>query len=134
MGDLVIFALAIALSSITAAVATWSVTKSNADIGAQPNSVAGLRTRATKSSPQAWVAGHRAAVPPAKVTMVISVVAAVASLLCCLAALALDVTAMPAAVLAVAAMLAVVVGSSYSCLVADRAARVVRAVDDPATR
>lgn len=123
MNDLAISALATALSSATAAVATWSMIGSNAEPGAQPNSVAGLRTKATKSSAEAWVAGHRAALRPAKVTVLVSLTAVALSLLCLVASSAVAGMALPAAVLGGAALAAVMVGSSWACLVADRAAR-----------
>ncbi|QFG67995.1 SdpI family protein [Ornithinimicrobium pratense] len=44
----------------------WGVTRMAADGGLQRNQAAGIRTAATKASPEAWRAGHRAALPWAR--------------------------------------------------------------------
>lgn len=104
-------------------VLTWSVTKSNAHEGSIPNNWTGMRTRATKSSPEAWVRGHRAAVRPAAATMRLGVVSAVAVLGLSLASLVVEQVAVPALVVAIVGFVVVVGGCLYACLVADRAAR-----------
>lgn len=63
---------------------TWVVTKRGADGRLEPNPISGMRTRATMASPEAWQAGHVAAlavlrkvVPVTLVLLVVGVVLAV---------------------------------------------------------
>lgn len=118
-----VIALSLAPALAVVGVLTWSVTKSNAHDGSVPNNVAGMRTRATKSSPEAWVRGHRAAVPAATSTMRLGVVLAVAALALSLGSLALPQIAVLALVVAIVGFVVVVGGCLYACLMADRAAR-----------
>jgi len=102
---------------------TWWVTKIHARDGASPNAWVGLRTRATKSSPEAWVRAHRAAVPVANVIVRGSLLAAGVVLLLVLGSLALDALAVLALGVSAASFLLATGGCLYACLVADRAAR-----------
>ena len=121
--ELAVIALTLVPALVLVGVLTWSVTKTNAHDDSVPNEWAGMRTTATKSSPEAWVRGHRAAVPAATTTMRLGVLAAVTALVLALGSLVAEQIAVAALVVAIVGFVVVVVGCLYACLVADRAAR-----------
>lgn len=55
-----------ALGLFIVAALVWFTTSANAQEGARPGAFAGIRTPRTTASPEAWVAGHRAALPAAR--------------------------------------------------------------------
>lgn len=60
----------------------WGVTRMAADGEMGANPVAGIRTAATTASPEAWVAGHRAALPWARWLGVLGLVGGVVLVAC----------------------------------------------------
>ncbi|WP_179275717.1 SdpI family protein [Rhodococcus sp. 06-418-5] len=52
---------AIALTLFVLSLTVWVTALATKDPEQEPNSLIGIKTRATKSSKKAWVAGHRAA-------------------------------------------------------------------------
>lgn len=89
------------------------------------NSSIGLRTTRTKSSEEAWQAGHRAALPHTKVACVVAIATAVLSVVAAIVANTQD--SHPAAVVSVVLIIGGYVGFVGLLFVAMRAAN--RAVD-----
>ena len=123
MAELAVIALCLAPAPVVLSVLTWSVVRSNARPGARPSDWLGMRTAATKASPEAWVRGHCAALPASRTTMRIGLVSVGAVLALVLASLVAPHVAVLALGTSVAAVLVVTGGCVHACVVADRAAR-----------
>lgn len=120
--DALVFPLTF-LPAVLVGTVMWAVTRSCSADGAAPDPLVGIRTRATKSSPQAWVRGHRAALPLARASGLLSLVVTAAVVLAAVLGSAGVVPRTAASVLAVVGFLAVVGTCGAAALVADRAAR-----------
>ncbi|TXR55339.1 SdpI family protein [Quadrisphaera setariae] len=91
--------------------------------GSTPDPLIGIRTRATKSSPEAWVGGHRAALPLARTSGQLSLPFTAAVIAAVAAGASAVVPEATAAVLAAAGLLTVLGTGTAASIVADRAAR-----------
>ena len=58
---------------------TVPLVRLGAEGGSEPNGVAGIRTRHTRASPAAWVAGHAAALPRVRRMVPVAVIASLAA-------------------------------------------------------
>ncbi len=115
--------IAAAVVLVAGAVLARQVTRAAARGSLRPNHVAGMRTSATMSSPEAWQAGHRAALPWTDTAAAGCLVLAVAAVLLMVADVGLGWSL---GVVTVGAVL-LLVGALGGGLVAHRVAKRVRA-------
>lgn len=103
---------------------TWFVVTQGAVGAVEPNSVVGIKTRATQASPAAWEAGHRAALPWTKRTVIASVAVSMTGALVLATSSGTRATAV-GTVLTLSGFVVLVVGVLIVARVANKAAREV---------
>lgn len=69
--------LTMAIAMFAAAVITWQIAQRTEAGTLGRNGMAGIRTKATLASDEAWIAGHKAAAPATRVASVISALTSV---------------------------------------------------------
>lgn len=114
--------VALALGAVVQITAAWFTTRAAAHDRLAPTYWAGIRTRATRRSPETWRAAHRAALPLLHRLVLPSVALGLAALL------ALAVTAAASLVLAIAAF---VLSTAVVIVAGVRAEVTARAIAPP---
>lgn len=121
--DVLVLPLTVLPALFGVGVLLWAVPRACAVDGSTPDPLIGIRTRATKSSPEAWVGGHRAALPLARTSGQLSLPFTAAVIAAVAAGASAVVPEATAAVLAAAGLLTVLGTGTAASIVADRAAR-----------